>query len=186
VAIKRITGTFSRPADNTAYAAGDAIANSTTASLVVPIEFNLQGYSYGNITGARCVVTPASGNLVITALEFELLLFRPVADIPFAAGSFAADNAALTVSAAAYREAVGIFTFDSTQWRSPAGSLSVAGVTGFQSVDCASRPFYPFNLETGITLAQRTKLVGIVQALDAWTPTGVINQFDFALDVDVY
>lgn len=179
---KRLTGTFSRPADNTAYAAGDAIANSTTASAVVPIEFSLKGFTRGSLTGVRCVVTPASGNLVIAALAFELLLFRPATSIPFAAGSFAADNAALTVSAAAYRQLVGSFIFDATQWRSPAGSLTVAGVTGFQSVDCSARPVFPFNVEE-FNEADR-KLVGIVQALDSWTPTGVVNQFDFALDID--
>lgn len=181
---KRLTATFSRPADNVAYAAGDAIANSTTGSAVVPIEFSLDGFTRGNITGIRCVVTPASGNLIIAALDFELLLFRPVTDIPFAAGSFAADNAALAISAAAYRECVGTFIFDATQWRSPAGSLSVGGATGFQSVDCASRPLFPFNVEA-IALGSSRKLVGVVQALNSWTPTGIINQFDFALDLDV-
>lgn len=35
-----LTATFTRPADTTAYAAGDLVANSTTAGLVVPLTFS--------------------------------------------------------------------------------------------------------------------------------------------------
>lgn len=34
------TASFTRPADTTAYAAGDLVANSTTAGSVVPLEYN--------------------------------------------------------------------------------------------------------------------------------------------------
>ena len=44
------------------------------------------------------VVTPASGNLVITALDFDLLLFRPNTNIPFADAGYPADNTALAVT----------------------------------------------------------------------------------------
>jgi hypothetical protein len=173
------TATFSRPADNTAYQAGDAIANSGTAASVVPMTFTLPQH-HGRITGVRCVVTPASSNLVIAAFAFDLLLFRPAASIPFAAGSYAADNAALAISAAAYREIVGVWSFVATGWRSPAGSVSVAGVTGYQAASLPNRPFAPFNVGN---LASRT-LLGVVQAQGAWTPTGIVNRFDFTLDVD--
>lgn len=174
----RLAANFSRPADNTAYTAGDAIANSTTASAVVPITFALDSDS-GRITGCRSVVTPASGNLVITALDFDLLLFRPESAIPFAAGSYAADNAALAISAAAMRELIAVFRFNASAWRNPAGGLT-AGVAGYQSVALnSSRVLAPYNVE-GLS----GQLLGLVQALGAWTPTGVINRFDFALDVD--
>lgn len=39
------SSTFTRPADTTAYASGDLIANSTTAGSVVPLSFQL---GYGN------------------------------------------------------------------------------------------------------------------------------------------
>ncbi len=176
----RIAANFSRPADNTAYSAGDIIANSGTGSAVVPITFTLDRPS-GRITGCRCVVTPASGNLVITALDFDLLLFRPEASIPFAAAGYPADNAALPISAAAMRELVAAFRFSAGAWRNPAGTL-VAGITGYQSQALnSSRAIAPFNVDG---LASQS-LLGVVQVLAAWTPTGVVNRFDFALDVDL-
>ena len=184
----RITANFSRPADNVAYQAGDAIANSTTAASVVPITFALERTS-GILTGARCVVTPASGNLVIAALDFDLLLFRPESSIPFAAGSYAADNAAMTISAAAMRELVAVIRFSASNWRSPAGSTSVAGVSGYQAQAMAStRPYAPFNIDNLCSPSLTPSypngyLLGVVQAQGAWTPTGVVNRFDFALDI---
>ena len=181
----RVTATFSRPADNTAYAAGDMIANSTTAASVVPITFTGaagEAGGSGRLTGCRAVVAPASGNLVITALAFDLLIFRPATSIPFAAAGYPADNAALTVSAAAMRELVAVFSFSASAWRSPAGSTSVAGVAGYQAVALNSaRPYAPFDLHGLPTSAD---LLGIVQAQAAWTPTGVVNQFDFTLDIE--
>lgn len=180
----RVTGSFSRPGDNTAYAAGDLIGNSGTAGSVVPITFTgaarISGGS-GRLTGCRCVVTPASGSLVIANLAFDLLLFRPATDIPFAAGSYPADNAALAVSAATMKHLAGVFSFSASSWRSPAGSLSVAGAAGFQSVGLASgKAFEPFNL-AGLASAN---LLGIVQAQAGWTPTGVVNELWFGLDIE--
>lgn len=181
----RLTANFSRPADATQYSISDHIANSGTGSSVVPITFTAAGigasarYS-GKITGCRCVVTPASGNLVITALDFELILFRPESGVPFAAGSYPADNAALAITAAAFRERVCSFRFSSGAWTNPAGTL-VAGVTGYQSVAInSSRPYAPFNC---VDLAALP--IGVVQALAVWNPGAVVNRFDFALDVDL-
>lgn len=177
--IPTITASFSRPADNTAYASGDAIANSTTAASVVPLTFTLPNRRAGFIRGARAVVTPASASLVITALDFDLLLFRPTTSIPFAAGSFAADNAAMAISAAAMRELIGVFSFVNSAWRNPAGALT-AGASGWQAVAPTGRTAYAFNVSGGESVA----LIGVVQAKAAWTPTGIINQFDFALDIE--
>lgn len=181
---RRVTGTITRPADNTAYAAGDMIGNSTTAASVTPITFSraaMEDGGSGRLTGVRCVVAPASGSLIITNLAFDLLIFRPGTDIPFAAGSYPADNAAMTISAAAMRELVAIFSFNASNWRSPAGSISVAGAAGYQAVTLNSgRPYAPFDLTTLHT----ANLVGVLQAQAAWTPTGIANQFDFALDIE--
>jgi hypothetical protein len=177
-----VTATFSNPASAGAYAAGDMISNSATAGSVVPLTFQLPLPS-GRITGARCVVTPASGNLVIAALDFDLLLFRPESSIPYAAGAFPADNAAFVTSAAAFRECVGYFRFAEGAWRNPAGALT-AGVTGWQSVSTAvtavvDRGALHFNV-SGLA----NSLIGCVQVLDIWTPGAVINRFDFVLDVE--
>lgn len=166
---------ISRPADNTAYTAGDAISNSATQSAVVPLTFKLPPpSSSGILTGCRCVVAPASSNLVITALDFNLLVFAPATDIPFAAGSYPADNTALAVTAAAMREMIATFTFANGAWLNPAGALT-AGVAGTQAVApviAAAR----FNVAPGATL------IGILQATGSWTPTGIVNRFDFALN----
>lgn len=176
--INRLTANFSRPADNTAYQSGDAIANSTTAADVVPLTFTLPSQRQGKLLGARCTVTPASGNVVITALDFDLLIFRPATDIPFAAGSFIADNAQMSIAAAAMRELVGVFSFVNTAWRNPLGALT-AGASGWQAVAPTTRSSYPFNVgELGSTL------IGVVQAKGAWTPTGVVNRFDFEIDCE--
>lgn len=168
------SASFSRPADNTAYQAGDAIANSGTAASVVPLVFDLP-FTAGYVTGCRCVVTPASSNLVIANFAFDLLLFRPEKDTPYAAGSFIADNSAMTITAASYRHCVSRIPFASTGWYSGAGSASVAGATGRQEVAVANRGFS--------VPGKPYQLIGVVQAQAAWTPTGIANQFDFVLDM---
>jgi len=176
----RITANFSNPSSAGAYASGDHIANSATGSAVTPMTFGTYAGNYrdtqGLIISAACVVTPASGNLVITALDFDLLIFRPDTDIPFAAGIYPADNAAMAITAAGFRQLVGVFSFSSSLWRNPAG-LYTAGVTGWQRSVAAVGSFVEFD-----TLDTRT-LIGVVQAKGAWTPGAVINRFDFALDI---
>jgi len=176
----RITQTFSNPSSAGAYASGDHIANSATGSAVTPMTFSLYDGDYqstnGIIISAACIVTPASGNLVITALDFDLLLFRPTTSIPFAAGSYPADNAAMDITAAAYRDLIGAFSFSASSWRNPAG-LFTAGATGWQRAVSTTAPMIEFD-----TLNTRT-LIGVVQAKGAWTPGAVINRFDFVLDV---
>lgn len=188
---QRIKANFSTPinpgspSENTAYTAGDHVSNSRTAGSCVPLEFQLSRNS-GRITGCRAVVTPEFGNLVIANLDFDLLLFRPEADIPFAAGAYPADNAALLLTAAAFRELVGTFRFSAASWRNPAGTL-VAGITGYQSQALNStRMVAPFNV-TGLSGGSPPAvcLLGLVQILSAWTPGAAINRFDFALDIDL-
>jgi hypothetical protein len=177
--IRHIEATFSRPAAATQYTSGDIIANSGTAGSVEPLTFTLPEERFGRIIGASCTITPASGNLVVTALDFDLLLFRPVASVPFAAGEYPADNAAMSITAAAMRELVGVFTFANGAWRNPLGALT-ASTSGWQAVAPTTRTLgYGFNVgEAGPTL------IGVVQAKAAWNPTGVINRFDFAIDVE--
>lgn len=173
----RCTATFTRAASATQYTAGDAIMPATAAALLFPVPHN----SSGRISGCRCVVTPASGNLVITALDFELILFRPNGNVPFADASYPADNAAMAISAAAMRERVCSFKFTNGLWVNTLGAYT-ADVTGYQSQGLNSpRPYAPFNTE-GLTLQA---LRGVVQVLSAWNPGNVAQQFDFALDVDL-
>lgn len=162
---------FSRPADNTAYAAGDHIANSTTAAQVTGLEFAMPSVS-GRVLGAKVVVVPGSGNVVITNFAFDLLLFNAA---PFAAGAFPADNAALNVTGALMRTLIGVVTFSAAAWRQPTGALT-AGAAAWQRVNLSS--FCPYFL-TGAT----PKLYGLLQAQGAWTPTGIVNTFDVELEI---
>ena len=180
-----VTATMIRPADATQYAISDIIANSGTAASVVPITFSSvtrsstgsTGYS-GRVTGARCVITPASGTIVLPA--FDLILFRPATNIPFQAGSYPADNAALTITSAAYLECIGVLPFLATSWRNSAGLATAAGAVMFQTSTFLTRPYAPFNLQS-IT---GSSLVGILQAQNTWNPGAVANTFDFVLDID--
>ena len=170
----RVTATFDMPGQSGAFQAKDIIANSMTAGLVVPMEFEV-GRSSGRITGARAVVAAASGNLVTTSLTFDLILYRAVTGIPYAAGGYPATNSPFVETAAAMRQRVGTFRFSAgASWTTEAGA-------GYQSTALNStRPFAPFNLSD----IPATKLIGVVVAQDAWAPGNIINTFDFMLDVD--
>jgi len=66
------THTFTRPADTTAYAAGDLVANSVTAGAVAPMQFPVGMLNgRGKINGARIATT----NPVVTLATFTLHLF---------------------------------------------------------------------------------------------------------------
>lgn len=177
----RVTATLTRASDATQYGIGDIIANSTTAASVVPITFTVARISGGSgrITGCRCTVEAASGTIVLPA--FDLLLFRPETGIPFAAAGYPADNAVLSVTAAAMRELVAVMSFSATGWRNQAGGATAAGPTVYQSVLLASgRPFAPFNLAS----IPGTTVLGILQAQNTWNPGAVAQTIHFALDVD--
>jgi hypothetical protein len=93
---RSISAQLTRPADATAYADGDHIANSTTAGSVVPITFSgaARGFGFsGIVSGARLVTNSATATGTI-----RLHLFNQE---PFAAGGYQADNSALALTAAA-------------------------------------------------------------------------------------
>jgi hypothetical protein len=179
----RVSAEMVRAADNTgAYTAGDAIAQSTTGSAVTPIEFIVARKPGGSgfLSGARCVVTAGSGTIVIANCAFDLLLFRPDTDIPFAAGSYAGDNAELDVSADAMKQIVAIFSFTANGWRNRIGANSAAGGAVYQSTSLPTRSVAPFNLSD---LDDAQRLLGLIQAQGAWNPGNVAQTFDFLLDV---
>lgn len=64
---------FTRPADTTAYTAGDLVANSTTAASVVPMEFAGVASSPGGWVNVRRVTLKKS-TATITAATFSLIL----------------------------------------------------------------------------------------------------------------
>jgi len=184
----RMRSTIARPADNTAYQAGDEISNHATAGSVVRATFNLDGFTRGRILAAKIDLTAASGNVVTTASDFELLIFR-TPDAPAAVG----DNVTHPIAAATRALAVARFRFDDTGWTGPLGTVA-AGTSQVQAVTptlvqplASNVPEYPvpafvFSFE-GQTLAQR-QFTAVLRALAAWTPTGIINTFGITLDIE--
>ncbi len=184
-----LDSTFSRPADVTAYAAGDEISSSASAGSVVRCTFDLTGFTRGKILDASVDITPAAGNLVITALNFDLLIFR-TPDAPAAVG----DNVTHPITGAQRRKQVGRFLFDDGGWQNPLGAYA-ASTSGYQIVSAgnpvpiATPTLYDtyehaatFDF-TGQTAAQR-ELTAVLQALAAWTPGAVVNTFGIRLTID--
>lgn len=185
--IIRMRSTVARPADATAYAAGDEVSNHATAASVVRPTFNLAGFSRGKIMAAEIDLTAASGNVVTTASDFELMLFR-TADVPAAVG----DNVTHPLTAEQRAKAVAIFRFDDTGWTGPLGTVA-AGTSQHQAVmahlvqplaaNVPQAPFYPgfyFDFE-GQTAKTFT---AVLRALAAWTPGAVINTIGITLDIE--
>lgn len=177
--------TFSRPADATAYAAGDEISNSASAGSVVRPTIDLSNVRKASIIRAGVAVTPASGSLVITALDFHLLVFK-TADIPAAVG----DNVAFAVTGI-QRGKAAKFSFVNTAWTAPNGGVA-AGTSGFQEVLPAiaaggSWNGNVFDFTQGDVLVSATarQLTIALQVQAAWTPTAVVNAFDIVLDIEV-
>jgi len=181
----RLTSTFTRAASATQYAVGDALTNTETAANSVPMTFNIAPESNsGRVVGGRMVVAAASGTVVLTGLAVDLYLFRPSTDIPFASGSYPADNAAVNLTAAAMRECLGILRFNNSSWLNNVGTNAAAGSFLYQGsaiTTLNSRPFAPFNIFNLTPNAIR----GVCVMRDTWNPGNVAQQIDVALDVDL-
>lgn len=187
--IIRVRSSFARPADITAYAAGDEISNSATAGSVVRATFNMAGFRQGRIVAAELDLAAASGNVVTTASDFDLLIYR-TAEVPAAVG----DNVTHPISAVSRAAAVAGFRFDDTGWTGPLGTVA-AGTSQFQAVTptlvqplAANVPQYPwppgyiFSMEGQ---ENTPTLTAVMRALAAWTPGAVVNTFGITLDIEV-
>lgn len=136
-------GSFTRPADTTAYAVGDAVTNSTSAPTVLQLTIP------GAVNGQAYVITEAkviSSNKGATLPLFNLYLFKTT----FAATN---DNAALAIDQTTY-ESGGIVVALTEQSSVSAYSRVVA--TGLNYVRALD--------------ANDTKLYATLQAANAYTP----------------
>lgn len=75
MAIKLISGSFTRPADTTAYASGDLVANSTTAGSVAAISLRGLGVTGGASSIIRRIKLHKSGTSTTNA-SFRVHFFR--------------------------------------------------------------------------------------------------------------
>lgn len=158
-----------RPADTTAYAIGDAIANSTTAGDVTPLTFTVaraNGLS-GRVIGAHLITDSATAFGAI-----RLHLFNTT---PFAAAGFQADNSALaltytaltTGSAGSSPHYIGSIDFETFIAHS-ASARSIGQASPTELVfDCA---------------AANQLIYGLLEARAAFTPASA-QKFTVGLDV---
>ena len=188
----RMRSTIARPADNTAYQGGDEISNHATAGSVARATFDMSGFRQGRILAAEIDLTAASGNVVTTASDFELMIFK-TEDVPAAVG----DNVTNPITAAQRASAVAIFRFDDTGWTGPLGTVA-AGASQHQAVMAhlvqplaTNVPQYPwppgflFNFD-GAKLATGYSFTAVLRALAAWTPTAVVNTFGITLNIEAF
>jgi hypothetical protein len=151
---------FTRPADTTAYASGDLVANSTTAASVVPLSWGLNAIGRtGLIRGARLY----KSNKVVTAAVFKLHLFGASPGTPTNG-----DNGAIVVASAA--DYIGSIDFDMTS------TGFAGGTTGaFQRAS---------TLGIGYCFPTLTsKLYGLLAAGGAYTPISA-ETFTATLEIE--
>lgn len=186
--LARLRSTIIRPADATAYTAGDEVSNSATAGSVVRCTFNLAGFTQGRILGAEIDIAAASGNVVTTALDLELLLFR-TSEAPAAVG----DNVTNPIAAASRAASVGIFRFDDTAWTGPLGTVA-AGTSQHQAVFAhlvkpTATPSLQEAAPMGFVFSMdgqgSSTLTAVLRAIAAWTPTAIVNTIGITLDLDL-
>lgn len=199
--IYRPRTTIARPADVTAYAAGDEVSNHATAGSVVRATFDLADFrrfidskpfgqrkTQGRILAAEIDLTAASGNVVTTASDLELLIFR-TGDVPAAVG----DNVTNPIAAAVRALAVARFRFDDTGWTGPLGTVA-AGTSQVQAVMAtlvqplaSNVPEYPHVYGCPFVFGESDTMTftAVLRALAAWTPGAVINTFGITLDIEV-
>ena len=152
------SASFTRPTDTVAYAVGDIIGNSLTASAVVPL-----GYYFGSdvnptarlIRQARIVRSTA-----VTTMAMRLWLFRGQ---PFTAGGYPADNAALGLSRNAALQCGGMVNFATTDFAAQ-NACAVA-------VNNIASPF---------AVASDAPIFGLLEARTA-VALGNAEQFEIAL-----
>lgn len=154
------TAALNRPADTTAYAVGDLVANSATAGSVVPLQLPAarKNGGTGRITRAR--LTKSSPSL--TNALFRVHLFRT------APGVTVGDNGALAGAmsgALAYLGAVDV-TMD---------QAFTDGAKGFAS---PNEGFLSFEAAAG-----SQALYALIEARGAYTPASA-ETFTLALEVD--
>jgi hypothetical protein len=183
----RLRSTVARPADATAYAAGDEISNSATAGSVVRPTFNLTGFTRGRILSADIDLTAASSNVVTTACQLELMLFY-TAGVPAAVG----DNVTNPVTAVQRSASVAVFQFDDGGWTGPLGTTA-AGTSQHQAVGAhlvqpTATPvlhnLWPAGFFFDFTGQASTQFTVVLRALAAWTPLAVVNTIGITLDIE--
>jgi hypothetical protein len=185
--LTRVTSSFVRLADTTAFAAGDEISNHATAGSVVRPVFDFSGFTRGTILAAHLGIT-SNGTIVITALNFDMILWK-TAEIPAAVGN----NVTWPLTGAQRTSAIGRFLFDDGGWQNTLGAYT-AGTSAFQAMGAGYpvaigtptlyEPHYPgfgFDFRAG----EAKTLTAGFQVLAALDPGTEADTYTIALICDV-
>lgn len=143
--LKKVSANFTRPADTTQYAIGDAISNSTSA----PVVFQLDLSSVGAVNGQSVEIRKIA---VISSAKQSTL---PLVNIYLSSATFTAtnDNSALDIDDTTMEAGGAWFTCDEQNY------------TASNSRVAKSNSNCPM-----VLAAADNKLYGILQAANAYTP----------------
>ena len=154
---KVITVSKTRPADTTAYAAGDVVAESTSAATVWTFDDCARGAGLGGILQGAAIIDSAAQS---TKPDLELYLFTT-------APATQNDNAAWAPSDAEMEACIGVIAFSLSNFK-------VAGANGIISVEGIAKVFQ--------CAASVRALYGILVARNAYTPISA-EKFTISLQV---
>lgn len=160
---KTVSDSITRPANTTAYAAGDVVDASTAAGLTFTAP--ARGETLGGYIVDALLVSSANKS---TKGDFELWLFDTVP------GSFDADNAVFTPTDAEMLTVIGIIQF--TQSFVGDATADAAG----NSVHQAKRTFLPLRFDT---VTDDDDLYGVLVVRNAYTPVSA-EVFTIRLKID--
>lgn len=160
---------LTRPSDANAYAIGDAIANSTTAASVVPLQFTVARAvgGTGRVNGAQLMVDSATA--------FGAIRLHLFSTTPFAAAGFQADNAALAL------------TYTALKTGSAGANPNYIGYIDFQTFAAQSASATSNGVcdltELNFTCAAASQVIfGLLEARAVFTPANG-GKFDVSLDI---
>lgn len=148
---RTISATFTRPADTTAYAAGDVVADSTSAPTIMRFKGAARGKATPSIIQHAVLVDSAS---VATKPDLELWLFDTTITMDN-------DNAAFTPTDAELLTLVGVIDFATGDFK--VGDATVGA--GGNSICEASNLGLPFN-----TTKDDNDLFGVLVVRNAYVP----------------
>lgn len=151
---------FTRPANTTAYAAGDLVANSTTAGSVAPLEFSLNGVGRtGTVRRARIFKSTNT----TTSASFALHLFEAAPTV----GN--GDNGALAVA---------------TNLSSWLGKLAIDMSSGAEAGASAGCAQVSGDFMIGVALPTAgQRIYGLIEANAAYAP-GSAEVFTVRLEIE--
>lgn len=148
---------FTRPADTTAYASGDLVANNTTAGSVAPLQFTVTRIATGSGSIRRARMKKSTASITSAAFRLHLYSASPTPSN--------GDNGVwLSTGAATYLGSLDI-TFD---------RAFTDGATGNGTPSVGS--------EITFKLASGSIIYGLIEARSAYTP-GNAETFDVTLEV---